>query len=95
MDSGRHQVEGMLQSLAQLAGAELDLSGAYPGWKPDADSEIMHIFRDMYEGIYGHKPNIMVIHAGLECGLFKNPIQTWIWSLSVQPSSSHIHRMKK
>ncbi|RNE69388.1 aminoacyl-histidine dipeptidase [Vibrio cholerae] len=73
MDSGRHQVEGMLQSLAQLAGAELELSGAYPGWKPDADSEIMHIFRDMYEGIYGHKPNIMVIHAGLECGLFKKP----------------------
>ena len=73
MYSGRHQVEGMLQSLAQLAGAELDLSGAYPGWKPDADSEIMHIFRDMYEGIYGHKPNIMVIHAGLECGLFKKP----------------------
>ncbi len=71
MDSGRHQVEGMLQSLAQLAGAELDLSGAYPGWKPDADSEIMHIFRDMYEGIGGHKPNIMVIHSGLECGLFK------------------------
>lgn len=31
------------------------------------------IFRDMYEGIYGHKPNIMVIHAGLECGLFKEP----------------------
>ena len=33
----------------------------------------MAIFRDMYEGIYGHKPNIMVIHAGLECGLFKEP----------------------
>nr|WP_216603258.1 aminoacyl-histidine dipeptidase [Vibrio cyclitrophicus] len=73
IDSGRSQVESMLHSVAELAGANISFSGAYPGWKPDADSEIMHIFRDMYEGIYGHKPNIMVIHAGLECGLFKEP----------------------
>lgn len=73
MDSGRSQVESILTSIAELAGADITFSGAYPGWKPDADSEIMHIFRDMYQGIYGHKPNIMVIHAGLECGLFKKP----------------------
>ncbi|MGR5167559.1 aminoacyl-histidine dipeptidase [Vibrio astriarenae] len=73
IDSGRSQVEGMLHSVAELAGADMSFNGAYPGWKPDADSEIMAIFRDMYEGIYGHKPNIMVIHAGLECGLFKKP----------------------
>ncbi|MGO1298631.1 MAG: aminoacyl-histidine dipeptidase, partial [Vibrio sp.] len=73
IDSGRQQVEGTLTSLSNLANAEVNFAGAYPGWKPDADSEIMHIFRDMYEGIYGHKPNIMVIHAGLECGLFKKP----------------------
>ncbi len=73
IDSGRQQVESMLKSVAELANAEIAFTGAYPGWKPDADSEIMAIFRDMYQGIYGHKPNIMVIHAGLECGLFKKP----------------------
>lgn len=73
IDSGRIQVEEMLGSVAQLAGATIESKGAYPGWKPDADSEIMHIFRDTYEKLYGHKPNIMVIHAGLECGLFKKP----------------------
>ena len=73
IDSGRSQVEGMLASVAELAGAQVEFSGAYPGWKPDADSEIMHVFRDMYESVYGNKPNIMVIHAGLECGLFKEP----------------------
>lgn len=73
IDSGRSQVQGMLSSIAELAGASITFSGAYPGWKPDADSEIMHIFRDMYQDLYGHKPNIMVIHAGLECGLFKKP----------------------
>jgi dipeptidase D len=73
IDSGREQVESHLASLAELAGAHIDFSGTYPGWKPDPDSEIMALFRSMYQGIYGHKPNIMVIHAGLECGLFKEP----------------------
>ncbi|ANS84633.1 Cytosol non-specific dipeptidase [Vibrio scophthalmi] len=73
IDSGRQQVESTLKSVAELAGANVAFSGAYPGWKPDADSEIMAVFRDLYDSIYGHKPNIMVIHAGLECGLFKEP----------------------
>lgn len=73
IDSGREQVGSMLNSIAQLADAEIEFSGAYPGWKPDANSEIMHVFRNMYQDLYGEKPNIMVIHAGLECGLFKEP----------------------
>ncbi|PJC86492.1 cytosol nonspecific dipeptidase [Vibrio sp. HA2012] len=73
IDSGRIQIQEMLASVAELAGAHIESKGAYPGWKPDADSEIMHVFRDTYEKLYGRKPNIMVIHAGLECGLFKKP----------------------
>ncbi|MEJ2764224.1 aminoacyl-histidine dipeptidase [Photobacterium sp. MCCC 1A19761] len=76
IDSGRSNVEGMLKAVAELAGATCEFSGAYPGWKPDADSEVMHLFRETYESIYGKKPNIMVIHAGLECGLFKEPYPT-------------------
>jgi dipeptidase D len=73
IDSGKEEVEGILTSLADLAGVEISFSGPYPGWKPDPDSEIMELFRSLYEETYGHKPNIMVIHAGLECGLFKEP----------------------
>lgn len=64
IDSGRSQVVGMLHSVAELAGAQIEFSGAYPGWKPDADSEIMAIFRDMYEGIYGAQTK----HHGDPCG---------------------------
>ncbi|MGF1691195.1 aminoacyl-histidine dipeptidase [Photobacterium kagoshimensis] len=73
IDSGRSNVEGMLKAVANLAGAQCEFSGAYPGWKPDADSEVMKLFRETYNDIYGRTPNIMVIHAGLECGLFKEP----------------------
>ena len=73
IDSGREMVENMLSALAQLSGAELGLSGAYPGWKPDAASPIMQVVRETYQQKFGALPNIMVIHAGLECGLFKKP----------------------
>ncbi|GAB2908930.1 aminoacyl-histidine dipeptidase [Rheinheimera gaetbuli] len=73
IDSGREQVESMLSSLAQLAGAQVKFSGAYPGWKPNPDSAVMAIVNQTYQDIYHKEPVIMVIHAGLECGLFKKP----------------------
>ncbi|SNY52267.1 Xaa-His dipeptidase Metallo peptidase. MEROPS family M20C [Arsukibacterium tuosuense] len=73
IDSGREHVETMLASLAELAGAEVSFSGAYPGWKPDPSSPVMKIVNDTYQDIYQKQPVIMVIHAGLECGLFKKP----------------------
>ncbi|GIU28593.1 aminoacyl-histidine dipeptidase [Shewanella sp. MBTL60-007] len=73
IDSGREEVEGVLSSLANLAGANVEFSGAYPGWKPDNSSPVMASVRETYEAIYNKEPTIMVIHAGLECGLFKKP----------------------
>ncbi|QDF74544.1 MULTISPECIES: aminoacyl-histidine dipeptidase [Shewanella] len=73
IDSGREEVEGYLTALSNLAGAEVEFSGAYPGWKPDSSSPVMAIVKDTYESIYNKEPVIMVIHAGLECGLFKKP----------------------
>ena len=73
IDSGRTEIEGMLNALTNLAGAGIEFSGAYPGWKPDNSSAVMAIVRETYEDIYHKEPTIMVIHAGLECGLFKKP----------------------
>ncbi|SLM64264.1 MULTISPECIES: beta-Ala-His dipeptidase [Dickeya] len=73
VDSGKEYVVSMLTSLSQLAGAHTEASGSYPGWQPDADSPVMHLVRETYQTLFGNTPNIMVIHAGLECGLFKKP----------------------
>lgn len=73
IDSGRQQIESHLQSLCDLAGASVHFEGCYPGWKPDTNSPVMAIVKATYESIYQREPEIMVIHAGLECGLFKKP----------------------
>lgn len=62
-----HQVEAVFE----LAGATVTHGDGYPGWKPNMKSTIMHLASDAYEELYGIKPAIMAIHAGLECGLFK------------------------
>ncbi|MBC3878501.1 aminoacyl-histidine dipeptidase [Undibacterium sp. FT79W] len=71
IDTGRENIESTLQSLSDLAGAQIAFSGCYPGWKPDTSSAVMAIVKDTYQSIYHKEPVIMVIHAGLECGLFK------------------------
>jgi len=76
-DDGRAETEQSVRSVFQLAGADIKFSGAYPGWKPDTDSAIMKVVRDTYQGLFNKVPDIMVIHAGLECGLFKTAYPEW------------------
>ncbi|EBW8880545.1 M20/M25/M40 family metallo-hydrolase, partial [Salmonella enterica subsp. enterica serovar Enteritidis] len=73
IDSGKDSVVSQLTSLGELAGAHVEAKGSYPGWKPDANSPVMHLVRETYQKLFDTTPNIMVIHAGLECGLFKKP----------------------
>jgi len=73
IDSGKDYVVEMLTALGELAGAKTLAKGSYPGWQPDATSPVMALVRETYEKLFDKTPNIQVIHAGLECGLFKEP----------------------
>ena len=73
IDSGKDYVVSMLESLGSLAGAKTAPKGGYPGWQPDANSPVMHLVRETYQRLFDKTPNIQIIHAGLECGLFKKP----------------------
>ncbi|AHG21358.1 aminoacyl-histidine dipeptidase [Chania multitudinisentens RB-25] len=73
IDSGKDYVVEMLTALGQLANAQVAPKGGYPGWQPDASSPVMQLVRETYQKLFNKTPNIMVIHAGLECGLFKKP----------------------
>ncbi len=73
IDSGKEYLVDTLTSLGELAGAKTIASGSYPGWEPDKNSPIMAKTREIYQSLFGKMPDIQVIHAGLECGLFKKP----------------------
>jgi dipeptidase D len=56
-------------SILKLGGAEVETTEGYPGWKPNMDSPILKIAKDTYKSLYGKKPDVKAIHAGLECGI--------------------------
>ncbi|WP_127958773.1 aminoacyl-histidine dipeptidase [Serratia microhaemolytica] len=73
IDSGKQAVVETLTALGQLANASVISKGSYPGWQPDATSPVMSLTQQTYQQLFNRTANIMVIHAGLECGLFKTP----------------------
>lgn len=70
VESRKWDIAHQVECLFKLAGAEVTHGDGYPGWAPNMNSQIMKIASDAYEELYGIKPAIMAIHAGLECGLF-------------------------
>lgn len=70
VESRKNDIAGQVEAHFQLAGARVEHSDGYPGWAPNMDSPIMHISADAYEELFGVRPAIKAIHAGLECGLF-------------------------
>lgn len=72
VESRKWDIAYQVEALFRLAGAEVTHGDGYPGWAPDMNSRIMHIASDAYEELYGVKPAIKAIHAGLECGLFRS-----------------------
>ena len=51
--------------------------GDYPGWKPNPDSAILKEMQEIYEQLYGKKPAVMAVHAGLECGILGSKYTHW------------------
>lgn len=55
--------------LANLVGGSYEFNSEYPGWMFKEQSKIRPIVLDAFEHIYGKRPEVTTIHAGLECGL--------------------------
>ena len=70
VESRKEDIAGQVEAHFLLAGAEVSHSDGYPGWAPNMESTIMRLSAEAYEELFGVKPAIKAIHAGLECGLF-------------------------
>lgn len=71
VESEKEDVVVMNRCVFLLANAEVKHGDGYPGWKPDVNSEILKVMKDVYKSLYGKEPEVKAIHAGLECGIIK------------------------
>ncbi|MFT7629129.1 MAG: dipeptidase D [Mariniblastus sp.] len=75
VETARDDLANMIEATFCLAGASVSHSGGYPGWKPNADSEILRLMKQIYEDLFGHCPKVNAVHAGLECGIIGSVYQ--------------------
>lgn len=68
--SSKRDMNTMVRTVFEMAGAEVSSGEGYPGWKPNPHSEILEIATASYKRLFGVDAKVKAIHAGLECGLF-------------------------
>ncbi len=69
VESRKEELKQMIQSAFSLAGADVQFSGDYPGWKPNVHSHVLTLMQDIHKRLFGTTPRVVTIHAGLECGI--------------------------
>ena len=90
VDSAKNALGDRMTAIAELAECGIELSGAYPGWKPNMESPILKTCQSVYKKKFKEEPKIMAIHAGLECGLFGACYPDWDM-VSFGPTIEHPH----
>lgn len=58
-----------VSSVFELVGAEVEQGDGYPGWTPNPNSEVLKVLKCAYKHKFDKDPEVLAIHAGLECGL--------------------------
>ncbi|REG87263.1 aminoacyl-histidine dipeptidase [Winogradskyella sediminis] len=70
VESTKEDLANTLRATFELTGCEVELSGDYPGWAPNMDSDILKVMVPIYKRLNnGEKPHVAACHAGLECGI--------------------------
>jgi dipeptidase D len=75
INSAKQYVVNNVKAVFELADGKVSNSDGYPGWKPNLDSKILKISKEVYKNLFNEEPEVKAIHAGLETGILgdKNP----------------------
>lgn len=90
VDTARDDLAANIAAHFSLIGARTVIDGQYPGWKPNMQSPLLVLMREVYREKYGHEPAVKVIHAGLECGLLAGAYPQWDM-ISLGPTIRRAH----
>ena len=87
----------LLEKLKQIAAfhdAAYSQMGDYPAWEYKADSKLRNVMVKTYVDMYGKEPEVVAIHAGLECGLLSEKLPG-LDCVSIGPEMHDIHTSRE
>ena len=90
----KQELLGKLQELAKFYDASYSQMGEYPAWEYKADSRLRNIMVQTYARMYGKEPEVLAIHAGLECGLLGEKLPG-LDCVSIGPQMHDIHTSRE
>jgi dipeptidase D len=90
IDSQKEMLLRRVKCLMESLGGTCEASGRYSGWEYKNESPLRDLMSKVYEDMYGKKPVIQAIHAGLECGTFAGKIEDFD-GISIGPDMKDIH----
>ena len=90
-ESRKEWICSSVESIFMLAGASVEMDADYPGWEPNAHSNLLHTMERIYLEKYDERPHVNVIHAGLECGIIQSNVNKDLDIVSFGPTIRGAH----
>lgn len=78
----------------ECAGGTCETEGDYPAWEYRKASKLREEMTALYEQMFGKKPKVQAVHAGLECGLLSDKIED-LDCVSFGPDIFGIHTVEE
>ena len=79
-----------VEALAWLAGAKTERVSMYAPWQPNMASHLLKKTVEVYQNVSGQKPEVMMTHGGLECGIISERCGG-LDSISMGPALENLH----
>ena len=89
-NSEKEALKQKIRKIAKKHSATLSERGEYPAWEYKPKSYLSDVMKRVYERLYNKSPEIITIHAGLECGIFSEKIEG-LECVSIGPDNFDIH----
>ena len=86
----KRELGNKLKEIATKYGADYSERGEYPAWEYRQNSHLCDVMKKVYEDMYNKSPEIVIIHAGLECGILSEKIEG-LDCVSIGPDNYDIH----
>ena len=89
-EHGKLETLRRLRALIESMGGTVTPSDDYPAWEYRPVSPLRDIMVETYEQMYGRKPQVCAIHAGLECGMLAEKLKG-ADMVSIGPNMRNVH----
>jgi len=83
-----------LEELAKFYDGSYTQTGEYPAWEYKKDSKLRDTMVRVYKEMFGKDPQVVAIHAGLECGMLSEKLPG-LDCVSIGPEMHDIHTSRE